>query len=46
MGGMLTALREHESVRKAMLIPSDEHATLELLGKLTHYRECLLGFLQ
>jgi hypothetical protein len=35
---MLTALREHESVRKAMLIQSDEHATLELSGKLTHYR--------
>jgi hypothetical protein len=27
MGGMLTALREHECVRKAMLIQSDEHAT-------------------
>jgi hypothetical protein len=34
---MLTALREHESVRKGMLIQSDEHATLELSGKLTHY---------
>jgi hypothetical protein len=40
---MLTALREHEIVRKAMLIQSDEHATLELSGKLTHYQNTLRG---